>query len=1137
MTSTNKFIHLRCHTSFSLSEGAIKVDDLINLAKRNKMPALAVTDSANLFCSLEFSLACVKSGIQPIIGCIFPIDMQNEDAVNLTKIVLIAKNDQGFKNLLKLSSKIFLEKYSNLDGHIKFDDLLKYNEGLICLSGGHTGPIGQAILKNNKTLANKNLLSFKQIFNDRFYMEIMRHGLSDEEKTEDCLIELAYNHNIPLVATNDVMFSDRAMYDAHQVLMCIAKGRYINEGGDENFTPHHYFKSPLEMQELFSDLPEAIENTALIAKRCSVMAQSRDPMLPKTKENEAEELIIQAKEGLKKRLVDYTGDKNEYFTRLDYELEVIGKMNFPGYFLIVSDFIKWSKENGIPVGPGRGSGAGSVVAWSLFITDLDPIKFGLLFERFLNPERISLPDFDIDFCQSRRDDVIQYVRKKYGEDKVAQIITFGKLQARAVLRDVGRVLQIPYGQVDRISKLVPFNAVNPVTLGQAIEMEPMIKQASKEDPAIEKLLKISLQLEGLHRHASTHAAGIVIAGKPLDEILPLYADDKSDMLVIQYSMKYGELAGLVKFDFLGLKTLTVIDYAVNLIRKKHPNFDINTIALDNENVFTMMSKGLSTGVFQFESSGMKDALRKLKPDSFEDLIALGALYRPGPMDNIPSYIACKHGVQQPDYLHPTLEGVLKETFGVIIYQEQVMQIAQIMGGYSLGSADLLRRAMGKKIKSEMDEQRQIFVSGAIKNNVPEQQASGIFDLVAKFAGYGFNKAHATAYAMISYQTAYLKANFPIEFFTASLNLEIDDTDKINIFQQEIKAFGIEILSPDVNKSYSNFTIESNSIRYGLGALKNVGVQVIEFLCQEREDNGEFVDIFDFAARVSSKSLNKRMFESLVKSGSFDNLNKNRQQLFISIELLMNYGNNLLKAKQSNQIGLFGGSNAKQYTPTLASINDWPVNDKVIYEFEALGFYLSSHPLDQYKDILTQTNIITTEHLKTEHTMGHTMVELAGMLLNKRARISPKGRYMQAILSDHYGSVEVAFFDDALLSEIDKLFELNIPMMLKAEVRKDEGGIRLSGHSIMPLDDYLTSKMQKIDIYLYNKTSINEFQSMLANKIIGRVEIALHVLTEDNHEVLINFKEKFNLLMKDYNEFLKIKELKAELTLLKSFSQK
>lgn len=1128
MSKTSKeFIHLRCHTSFSLAEGAIKIENLIDLIKKNNMPALAVSDSGNLFCSLEFSLACIKSGIQPIIGCVILIDMQDKKEDGLSKILLIAKNEQGFKNLLKLVSKSFIVKYDNLPVHIKLEDLKSHNDGLLCLSGGHYGPIGQAILKINKAQAIKHLTTLKEIFSDRLYMEIMRHGMQEQLDTEDEFLELAYKYEIPLVATNDVMFATPDMYEAHHVLTCISEGRYASEDDSRKFTREHYFKSPREMSHLFSDLPEAIANTRVIAKRCSVMPKEHSPMLPKMGENEIEELIRQSNNGLKERLINYEGDHKQYFDRLNFELDVIAKMGFPGYFLIVSDFIKWSKNNGVPVGPGRGSGAGSVVAWSLYITDLDPIKFGLLFERFLNPERISLPDFDIDFCQNRRDEVIQYVQQKYGADRVAQIITFGKLQAKAVLRDVGRVLQIPYGQVDRISKLVPFNAVNPVTLGQAIEMEPLLRQAKKEDPAIEKLINIALKLEGLHRHASTHAAGIVIADKPLEEILPLYSDDKSNMLVIQYSMKYGELAGLVKFDFLGLKTLTVIDEAAKLIRLKEPNFNINNIALDNPNVFTMMSKGLSTGVFQFESSGMKDALRKMHPDSIEDLIALGALYRPGPMDNIPAYIACKHGTQEPDYLHPSLEEVLKETFGVIIYQEQVMQIAQIMGGYSLGAADLLRRAMGKKIKAEMDDQRQIFVSGAIKNGIEEEQASHIFDLVAKFAGYGFNKAHAAAYGMISYQTAYIKANYPLEFLVASLNLEIDDTDKVNIFQQEAKNFNIEILPPDINLSHSHFVIENNSIRYAVGALKNVGVAAMNLICQEREENGLFKDIFDFASRVSSKSLNKRSLENLIKSGSFDSLNPNRNQLITGLDLLTNYNNLISREQQSNQIGLFGTCIKEQYKPSLPNIEDWPIHVKVIHEFEAIGFYLSSHPLDQYQDILEKTPIVHSDYLNNEQPNGNNIVDIAAMVISSKARFSSKGRYLQAIISDQHGSLEISFFENEVLEQASILFGQNIPLVIRSEVRKDEGGIRLTGQEIHSLDDYISSKIYCLELSVREKRSIEKLNSILINKSQGNTQIILKIITEDN-QILMDLGTKFKIDISDYREINSIEDIEVKI---------
>lgn len=1104
-----KFIHLRCHTSYSLSEGAIKIEELIELAQKNDMPAVGVTDSGNLFCSLEFSMAASKAGIQPIIGIVLLIDMQLSEDLELAEIVLIAKDEIGYKNLLKLASIPFLHKFENLPGHIKFKDIEELREGIICLSGGVKGPIAKAFLNGNKSIAIKNALKLKDIFGDCFYIELMRHGLEIEEKTEDFFLEVAFENNIPLVATNDVVFANSFMFEAQHALTCIASGSFVSDPETKKYTRQHYFKTVKEMSELFSDLPEALINSVQIAKRCSTMSFPSEPMLPKAGDNELEDLIKLSKEGLEQRLENLDVDRKIYFDRLEFELQVIKNMGFPGYFLIVSDFIKWSKNNDIPVGPGRGSGAGSIVAWSLYITDLDPIRFGLLFERFLNPERVSLPDFDIDFCQHRRDEVIKYVQSKYGEDRVAQIITFGKLQARAVIRDVGRVMQLPYGQIDKIAKLIPFNAVNPVTLAQAIEMEPLLKQAAQEDEEIDKLLNIALKLEGLNRHASTHAAGIVIADKSLVEVVPLYSDDKSNMLVVQYSMKYAEAAGLVKFDFLGLKTLTVIDHSLKLIAKHTSNFDINKIPLDNKNVFEMMGKGLSTGVFQFESAGMKDALRKMRPDSFEDLVALGALYRPGPMDNIPTYISCKHGITEPDYLHPSLEKILKETFGVIIYQEQVMQIAQVLAGYSLGAADLLRKAMGKKIKAEMDAQRQIFVTGAVKNNIDEGQASYIFDLVAKFAGYGFNKAHATAYAWISYQTAYLKANYLIEFLTASLNLEIDDTDKINIFQQEARNFGIEILPPDINLSQAYFSIENGAIRYGLGGLKSIGVQAMETLCQEREEKGAFTDIFDFANKVSAKILHKRSLETLIKAGAFDNINPNRQQLFLSIDILANYNNIINREKTSNQLSLFNTKVEDQYKPSLPKIANWNQKERIAYEFEATGFYLSSHPLDQYRQILDQIHLVNSDYLKNEQSFGYSVIEIAGMIISSRARVSSKGRYLQAVFSDHLGSIEITFFEDHVLHQAANLFDLNIPLIIKCEVRKDEGGIRVTGQSISSLDEYLSNKLEKLTLMISNPETAKEVINILNNKASGMVEILLKIKV-DNKIGEINLGKNFKI---------------------------
>ncbi|MFT6259305.1 MAG: DNA polymerase-3 subunit alpha [Rickettsiales bacterium] len=806
--------------------------DLVELAKENKMPAAGICDNGNLFGALEFSSACKKSAIQPIIACEILIDLSEEknhkishlDHINsFKKIVLIAKNEQGYLNLMALVSDSFTTKRDNLPEHINFEKLISRKEGIIVLSGGFEGFLSSAVFANQDKKAEELALKFKKLFEQDFYIEISRHKNLDENKIEKRLIDLAYKTNIPLVATNDNYFPDPDMFEAQDILSCIGTGRYFTENNRKKLTPEHYFKSSAQMEELFSDLPEAIENTVNIAKKCAIMAFERPPSLPKFHTgndlSEKEELGEWSNKGLAMRLKikfeseETTPEKQdeitkEYFDRLDYELGIINQMNFSGYFLIVSDFIIWSKENDIPVGPGRGSGAGSIVAWSLQITDLDPLRFGLLFERFLNPERVSMPDFDIDFCQARRDEVITYVQQKYGEEMVAQIITFGKLQAKAVLKDVGRVLQMPYGQVDRICKLIPFNALEAVTLQKAIDMDKDFQNAIKEDPQIKKLVDIGLKLEGLSRHASTHAAGVVIGDKPLKEICALYLDDKGGMPAVGYSMKYAENAGLVKFDFLGLKTLTTISETVKLIKQTQGiEIDISKIKLDDKLTFEMLSDGDSIGVFQIESSGMRSMLRQMQADKFEDIIALISLYRPGPMENIPTYIRRKLGQEETSYPHPLLENTLKETHGVIVYQEQVMEIARVLAGYSLGGADILRRAMGKKIQAEMDKQRQIFVEGAIKNGVEKNQAGEIFDLVDKFAGYGFNKSHAAAYALISYQTAYLKANFPVEFLTASINLEIDNSDKINIFLQVAKDHDIKILPPEVNESGALFEVE------------------------------------------------------------------------------------------------------------------------------------------------------------------------------------------------------------------------------------------------------------------------------------------------------------------------------------------
>lgn len=1109
------FVHLRAYTSYSLSEGAIKVDDLLELCIKNKLPAIAITDSANLFCSLEFSQKAITKGIKPILGVTINIDskLDGDSGIKrkLDKIVLLAKNKIGYLNLIQLVSNSYILSDEMGDNHISIEDLKSHSEGLIVLTAGFDGTLGRLIKENRLKDAENFLCQLKSFLHDNLYVELIRRGITDEDKKESYLLELAYKYNIPLVATNEIFFHDPSMHEAHDVLLCISDGRYLEENDRRISNKESYFKSAQEMQELFSDIPEAIQNTIQIAKRCSHILSEHPPMLPKIHANEKELLIEQSMNGLRERLELVDKEEHQvYYDRLDYELSIITEMNFSGYFLIVSDFIRWSKSHKIPVGPGRGSGAGSVVAWSLQITDLDPIKFGLIFERFLNPERISMPDFDIDFCQERRDEVIEYVCNKYGNDRVAQIITFGKLQARAVIRDVGRVLQMPYSQVDRISKMVPFNPVNPVNLSQAIEMEPMLQKERDENDQIKRLLTIALKLEGLNKHVSTHAAGIVIAERPLIEMVPLYKDQKSDMLVIQYSMKYAEMAGLVKFDFLGLKTLTLIANTCDRIKLFNHEFSIDNINLDDPKTYEMLSKGDSTGIFQFESAGMRDTLRKLKPDSINDLMALGALYRPGPMDNIPVYIACKHGRQKPDYLHPCLEEVLKETFGVIIYQEQVLKVAQNLAGYSLGAADLLRRAMGKKIKEEMDAQRELFVQGALKNQIEESQAVKIFDLVAKFAGYGFNRAHAASYALISYQTAYLKANYTIEFITSCLNIEIDDTDKINTYIADARSHNINVIPPDINTSHAVFTILDGQIVYGLGAIKNVGIQAMKELILERENNGPFKDIFDFLRRIDSKLVNKRQFESLVKAGVFDSLHGNRKQLFDSMETMLNYNHFHKRQLNTNQISLFGAEQNQDIIPVLEQTEDWGSSLKIKNEFESYGFYLNNHPLDRYKNILDDSKIKNSIYLKEEIREGFSTFKLSGVPLHVKTRMSAKGRFVSVVVSDYHGSFEISIFDDELLSKNIDLLNSDTALLFTVDAKKDEGGVRLTVTDITPLDQYLTAHFKAMKMWVNSIEALDVVKEILAQINHGHVKIYISLITDNKDEVEIELSQTYSI---------------------------
>ncbi len=1098
------FIHLRARSDYSLLEGAVHVKDLVKWCKAQKIPAIGLADSGNLFASLEFSMAAAGEGVQPILGCVLPIkpeivqDTRNISLQKPEQLVVYARNEEGWQNLLALTSKAYLAPAGDYAPLLYLADVAEKSAGLIALTGGIYGTVGKALLAGREALAEEKLLQLKEIFADCLYIELSRHGLSEEVQCEQQLIDLAYKHNIPLVATNDSYFIKPDMFEAHDAFLCIADGTYVSEDNRRKLTPQHRLKTAKEMCELFADIPEALANTVAIAKRCSVFAQSRKPILPSFSiegMSEEDSLKMQARKGLEDRLAGYIedeGKRKEYFERLEFELSIIIRMKFPGYFLIVSDFITWSKKNGIPVGPGRGSGAGSVVAWALSITDLDPLRYGLLFERFLNPERVSMPDFDVDFCQDRREEVINYVQKKYGSDRVAQIITFGKLQARAVLRDVGRVLQMPYTQVDRICKLVPNNPAAPVTLEQAIEIEPLLSAAIKEDESVARLVGMCLKLEGFNRHASTHAAGVVIGDRPLSELVPMYRDPKSEMPVIQYSMKYAESAGLVKFDFLGLKTLTVLSQAVKLIGNRGIILDLARLPEGDKKAYEMLGRGETVGVFQLESVGMRDTLKKLKPDCLEDIIALVSLYRPGPMENIPTYIARKHGEEKPVYQHPLLEKVLKETFGVIIYQEQVMQIAQLLAGYSLGEADLLRRAMGKKIKAEMEAQRGIFVERAVANGVPQKDAASIFDLIAKFAEYGFNKSHAAAYAVIAYQTAYLKANFPVEFIAASMTYDMGNTDKLSIFREDAAKFGIEVLPPDVNRSEVLFATEklinhdNFAIRYALAAIRNVGSAAMEGVVAERNKNGEYKDIFDFAERVPPDALNRRALEHLIKAGAFDSINPNRGQLFANIEMIAAHGAAAARDRESKQVSLFGGGDAaSKHKPKLVEHPDWSSLEKLEHEFSAIGFYLSAHPLSGYGSAIAALGITNSSLLAEKLDGQYRHVKLAGIVMGKKFKTSDKGRFAFLQLSDMGGIFEVSIFNEMLLNQQRDNLENGKILFITADGKSEEAGVRLIAQNITLLDDAIAKQQKsrgndKFSITINNENAIVSIASLLGN---------------------------------------------------------
>ena len=1117
------FIHLRQYSSYSLLESSFRINEIINICKEHHMPAIALTDKQNLFGAFEFSLEAQKNGIQPILG--INLELGKIDDLELpSNILLLIKNYEGYKNVINLMTKHYNDEEGNL---LNLTDLEKNKEGIICLSGDINGPISKSILFKNFIVAEKILINLNSIYKDNFFIELNRSGLEDEKKTEDFFLSSANKFNIPVVATNNNYFSNINMHEATNALLCIKNVDKLSNPERKLISKACYFKSSSEMIKNFQDIPESISNTLLIAKKCTFMLESSKPRLPKylnSIDNENNELYKLAHEGLNKKILEINKhennkiNQNKYKERLNYEINIIKKTEYSGYFLIVSDFISWAKKEKIPVGPGRGSGAGSLVAWTLGITDLDPIKYDLLFERFLNPDRVTLPDFDIDFCQEKRDEVLKYVVKKYGKKKVSQIITFGSLQSRNVVRDVGRVLQLPYSQVDNIAKMIPYNPANPVSLNEAINNENKLQDLKRNDDSVSKLLDISLKLEGLYRHASTHAAGIVIGDENLDEKIPFYKDDpKTGLPVTQFSMKFIEKAGLIKFDFLGLKTLTIINKTCELINNKKNIININLISLKDSNTFDLLKKGNTIGCFQLESKGVREYLKKLSPDRFEDIIAMISLYRPGPMEYIENYIKRKHGTEDIIYLHPKLETVLSETYGITIYQEQVMKIAQTLAGFSLSQADTLRWAIGKRKRTLMSSLKKDFIEGCIKNNVKEYQAETIFKQVETFAGYGFNKSHAAGYALIAYQTAFLKANYPVEFMTTSINSELNHTDKINRYLDDSKSMNIKILKPNINYSNSLFTIEldnqnNQAIRYGLSALKNVGTNSTLKIEMERKKNGKYKNIENFCNRLNDENINVRQLEFLIKSGSFDDLDKNRAELFNNI-------NNIVQIIRDNVKNIDQNSLFKDHLDSENVINlnrsdrEWSKSATLNFEYESLGFYLSQHPLKDFDIFLKKNNFM--KYNEIEKLMINTNNEekkffkITALPIDMKERTSKKGnKYAYVQFSDTTANFEAIIFSD-LLKTSTELIQNHELLLLTLEAVKKDNNISFRVQEILTLRKFINESNKKIKIVTNEEINITKLKEYL-NKYKDNYGSEICLLVDiDNKLVNISIPGKFD----------------------------
>ncbi len=1137
------FVHLHVHSSYSLLEGAQKVGDLVKAAAYDRQPALALTDTNNLFGALEFSEKCASSGVQPIAGIQLGVAFEAPEPgarallAAFPSLVLLAKDEAGYGNLMRLASRAYFDGELGDLPRVDAGALADCAEGLIALTGGRNGPLDTA-LRGRPELAAKRLGTLLAAFGEeRLYVEVQRYGLPDEAQVEAGLIGLADRHGLSLAATNEPFFGKPDDFEAHDALLAIAEGRLVSDDNRRRLTARHAFQTRAEMAQRFADLPDALAATVEIAQRCAYRVRTRKPILPNfavvaaaasaveirsetanavaaaLAPDEPGELRRQAEAGLTLRLAKHGPadglSEQVYRERLEYELSVIIGMKFPGYFLIVSDFIKWAKDHDIPVGPGRGSGAGSLVAWSLLITDLDPLRFGLLFERFLNPERVSMPDFDIDFCVEGRERVIRYVQERYGERQVGQIITFGTLLARGVLRDVGRVLEMPYGQVDKLTKLVPQNPANPVTLAQAIEGEPKLQTAIEEEPVVARLMAIARKLEGLHRHASTHAAGVVIGDRPLEELVPLYRDPKTGMRVTQFNMKWVEQAGLVKFDFLGLKTLTMLRACTDFLEKRGIHVDLAALPLDDELTYRHLQKGETVGVFQVESAGMRKALVDMVADRFTDLIALVALYRPGPMANIPVYCERKLGRDEAGranwYPHPKLEPILEETFGIIVYQEQVMEIAKVLAGYSLGDADLLRRAMGKKIRAEMDAQRERFVSGAVERGIPRAKADEIFDLLAKFADYGFNKSHAAAYALLTYQTAYLKANHPVEFLAAAMALDIDVTDKLAEFRQDAQRLEIPVDPPAINTSGVGFEVHEGRIRYALAAIKGVGRAAVESIVEARRE-GPYADLGCLARRLNPRMVNKKTLENLIAGGALDALEPDRSRACAAVDPMMKLAQGAAEAETTGIADMFGGVAAAGVTLRIPAHEPWPMSDKLKREYDAIGFFFSGHPLDEYGELLKRLRVQTWAEFRRAVRAGAAVGRVAATVLDRAERRTKTGNKLGIVtLSDQTGHFEAIVFQEGLTT-YREILEPGRALCFVLQASVDGEDVRARIQTCEPLDQAVAKHQKGMRVYLSDARPIESVQRRLA--VRGEGEVSLVLMLEGEREVEVRLPGRY-----------------------------